>query len=186
MKIGTFILLLLLGIGGWYLYKSPLGPRIIAAFQGSFNIPLDAKVQLKEMEKSLPHMVRLGEPVKEVATYLKRTDDPLFPITGYLTFAGASRYEYVFYWDTDHWVFSRMVSRENEHDITEEQIGIDIMNGPEMTRFLFPYKNPRAARLVLDAPARPTGYGAAPVIPPRTPTPQEKALDIAHKYGRPK
>lgn len=187
MKFSTFIVIIVLGIGGGcYAYHSPWGPRLSALVQDWLKGKPDPKLELDKMAKNLPRTLRPGEEVTEVATYIEKRDDPFNPIVGYLTFVGVSRYEYVFTWDTDHWVFSQMVSRATNQDITRDPAGMEIMNGPEMTRFLFPYKNPPVRATTVAQNPVATVPAAASVVPRRTPTPQENALDIARKYGSPR
>lgn len=182
MKFSTFIAIILLGIGCWLVSQSPLGATLAAAARNWLKGKPDPKLELDKMAGNLPRHLRQGEDVTEVATYMEKRDDPIVPLVGYLTFVGASRYEYVFTWDTDHWVFSQMISREMNHDMTLDPVGIEIMNTPEMTRFLYPYKYP-AAHSGATAQNPAARVPALSVVAPRTPTPQEKALDIARKYG---
>ena len=185
MKFSTFIVIILIGAGGgWYAYHTPFGPRLSALVQDWLKGKPDPQHELDKMVGLLPRHLRAGEDVTEVATYIEKRDDPIVPIVGYLTFVGASRYEYAFTWDTDHWVFSQMISREMNHDMTLDPVGIEIMNTPEMTRFLYPYKYPAVhADITAQNPAAVAPAPAAVVVAPHTPTPQEKALEIARKYG---
>jgi len=191
MKLSTFIILILLCAGGtWLVSRTPLGPWIGSYLRHSFHAKADPKSSLDDMAKSLPRVLRSGETVSEIATYVQKRDDPFFPIIGYLTFVGHSRYEYVFGWDTDHWVFAQMMIRDRDettHDITNQPLGAEIMNGPGMARFLYPYKNPPAPGATMEnVPAAPVATAIVPVVPRRTPTPQEQAMDIARKYASPR
>ncbi|EDY16387.1 hypothetical protein CfE428DRAFT_6104 [Chthoniobacter flavus Ellin428] len=187
MKLSTFIILILLCAGGWYLSTTPLGAWIGSSIRNSFHDKPDPKTSLDDMAKKLPRTLHTGETVSEVSTYIQQRDDPFNPILGYLTFVGFSRYEYVFTWDTDHWVFAQMMIRDTSdiaHDITNLPVGMEIMNGPGMARFLYPYKYPPApGATAQNAPAAPGATAIVPVAPRRTPTPQEQAMDIARKYG---
>lgn len=189
MKFTTFIILLLLAAGSWYISQTPLGTSIVTSVRSWVKGGPNPKRELDEMAKHLPSTLRPGEPVTEVSTYIQKTEEPFDITTGYLSFVGVSHYEFVFTWETDHWVFTRFMLRNPDIDITKDPEGQAIMNTPEMVVFLYPYRNPLPSAATAQnsqAATAPAAARVAPVIPQRTPTPQEKALEIARKYASPR
>ncbi len=97
---------------------------------------------------------------------VKKTNSMVNPIVGYLNFTeiNGPDLQYVFHWQVDHWVFDRMLCRNNGMDLTELPAGIEIMNGGEMRPFLARYGRamPEPVQVLPRPPA---------ITPPPTPVP---------------
>ena len=82
-----------------------------------------------------------------------KTDSLVNPIIGYLDFKTNEtvvilgnespinmNFRFVFHWETDRWVFARIINRENGKDFTNLDGGIDIIDAGPMKQFLAPFR----------------------------------------------
>jgi hypothetical protein len=87
-----------------------------------------------------------GSPYKiaDVSFDVRRTDSLVNPIVGVVNFSTVEEFsldfQLVFHWDSDRWVFSRLINRENGKDFTNMGGGEDILGAGAMKRLIDKYK----------------------------------------------
>ena len=91
--------------------------------------------------------------IADVAFDVKKTDSLVNPIIGYLDFTihetvvlfgkehpTSMDFRFVFHWETDRWVFARILNRKNGKDFTNLGGGIEIIDAGPMKQFLAPFR----------------------------------------------
>ena len=108
---------------------------------GKASASTDPIQAMKELRSYFPNQCHVGGGILaglyDIGYDVRKTDSLVNPMVGMLNFSHAGLdFQFVFHWKQNHWVFIRMLNRENGDDFTHVPGGLEIINSPEMVPFM--------------------------------------------------